>query len=292
MKDAKALTITFLTPVSFASLNGSDKETDNMSSIKKITRGTYQYPYVSSQAIRRALRDQLSVLGETLSESQAATISKGAATTQCEPSKFIDDDLFGFMNAQKETIKRTAPLRVSPLISLDPYRGDLDFGTNYMSVAKGGTPNIFETEIHSGTYRGTLLLELDRVGVSKDTDPKFELSEKEKARRVRNLLKAIQNLWSSGRQSRHLADISPKFLVAALLKAKNPIFLESVEVYNGKLNTELLEEVRADFSDIILQSVVGVRTGLFDNPPDDGVSIGKAFETMEGWVDQVYEISR
>ena len=40
MKQAKALTITFLTPVSFASLNGADKETDNMSNIKKITRGT------------------------------------------------------------------------------------------------------------------------------------------------------------------------------------------------------------------------------------------------------------
>ena len=118
MKDAKALTITFLTPVSFASLNGADKETDNMSNIKKITRGTLQYPYVSSQAIRRALREQIAVLGEKMSESQAATIAKGAATTACDPAKYIDDDLFGFMNAQKETVKRTAPsTRVPPCLA-------------------------------------------------------------------------------------------------------------------------------------------------------------------------------
>jgi len=62
MKTAKALTLTYLTPVSFASLNGSDKEADNISSIKKISVGTEQLPYVSSQAVRRALRNQLEVL--------------------------------------------------------------------------------------------------------------------------------------------------------------------------------------------------------------------------------------
>src|SRR5690606_29579194 len=99
---------------------------------------------------------------------------KGAASTQCDPQTYIDDDLFGFMQADAETIKRTAPLRVSPLISLDPYRGDMDFGTNYMSLKTGGNPNIFETEIHSGYYVGTILLELDRVG-EKSPGDKYEL---------------------------------------------------------------------------------------------------------------------
>jgi CRISPR-associated protein Cst2 len=42
MNSAKALTLTYLTPVSFASLNGSDKEADNMSNIKKISVGVEQ----------------------------------------------------------------------------------------------------------------------------------------------------------------------------------------------------------------------------------------------------------
>ena len=44
IKQAKALTITFLTPVSLGSLNGSDKEADNLSSIKKLTQGNEDVP--------------------------------------------------------------------------------------------------------------------------------------------------------------------------------------------------------------------------------------------------------
>src|SRR5208283_2440123 len=114
IKQAKALTITFLTPVSLGSLNGSDKEADNVSSIKKLTRGAQTYPYVSSQALRRALRDQLGVLNHPLSEGQAAKEKKGAAITQCLPKEYIDDDLFGFMDAEKGgTHKRTSPIRVA-----------------------------------------------------------------------------------------------------------------------------------------------------------------------------------
>ena len=50
----KCLTITYLTRASYASLNGSDKEADNISSIKKIRMNDdLEYPYKSSQAIRR-----------------------------------------------------------------------------------------------------------------------------------------------------------------------------------------------------------------------------------------------
>lgn len=57
MSKAKALTITYLTKASYASLNGSDKEVDNISSIKKIMKSDgKEYPYCSSQAVRRAIK--------------------------------------------------------------------------------------------------------------------------------------------------------------------------------------------------------------------------------------------
>lgn len=106
---AKCLTITFITKASYASLNGSDKESDNISSIKKIQGNDgKEYPYCSSQAIRRALREQLSVLGCELSEGAKGLQKKGASTTQCDPEKYIDDDLFGFMLADTETKKEPA----------------------------------------------------------------------------------------------------------------------------------------------------------------------------------------
>lgn len=294
MKNAKAFTVTYLTPVSFASLNGSDKEADNISNIKKITRETDQFPYVSAQAVRRALRDQLAVLGRPLSEGKASDIKKGAATTQQDPGQFIDDDLFGFMGteAAKEdkkgkSTKRTSPVRVSPLISLQKYEGDLDFGTNFMGVGAGGDPNIFETEIHSGIYRGTILIELDRVGCGEGFEK--DLQNPEKAARVKDFLSAFKNLWTSGRQTRFLADISPKFVVSAMLTTKNPIFLESVIPVNGGVNVDILNETVKDFKKEIKASVFGARKGLFSNLPDGTVSIGDAFDKMMEWIDGYYK---
>ena len=295
MKTAKALTLTYLTPVSFASLNGSDKEADNISSIKKISVGTEQLPYVSSQAVRRALRNQLEVLNRTLSEGVSASQAKGAATTEQKPAEYIDDDLFGYMGtetgsdgAKGKSTKRTSVVRVSPLIAQNPYMGDLDFGTNYMGVKAGGDPNIFETEIHSGMYRGTILIELDRVGSGDGFDKDKEIDNKEKAARVKDLLTAIKNLWASGRQTRFLADISPKFVAAAMLKTKNPIFLESIQVKGNVLNTEMIKETLSDYSSETVASIIGMRNGVFVGEVDNSKSIGDAFDEMKNWIDEYY----
>ncbi len=288
---AKCLTITYLTNVSYASLNGSDKEADNISSIKKIQMANgREYPYKSSQAIRRDLREQLAVMGENLSETEIAKQAKGAATTQGKPQEFIDDDLFGFMLADKETIKRTSPVRVSPLISLEPYRGELDFATNYMGVQAGGTPNIFESEIHSGLYRGTILIELDRVGVADASTYVLDLENTEKKRRVSMLLDAIQNLWGVGRQSRFLADISPKFVCAALMVVKNPIFLECVKVdEQGLVEISLIESTKNDFAAVIKNYVLGERKGFFPQDSSQALPMGKAFTEMKSWLEDVYK---
>jgi CRISPR-associated protein Cst2 len=297
LSEAKSLTITFLTPVSLGSLNGSDKEADNVSNIKKLTRGAKTYPYVSSQALRRALRDQLGVLGHELSEGVAAREKKGAAITKCLPKQYIDDDLFGFMDASKGgTHKRTSPVRVAPLLAIDPYEGDLDFGTNYMSVEAGGTPNIFETEIHGGLYRGTILIELDAVGRSRDGEgisaekskDAWELGAAEKAERVGALLTALQHLWSSGRQSRFLADISPKFVAAAATIAKVPLFLESVQRKGEGIDTETLAQALEDAREITAKHCFGVRDGLFGTPPEGWLTVGQAFDAVRGWVKDYY----
>lgn len=289
MKTAKALTLTYLTPVSFASLNGSDKEADNISSIKKISVGVEQYPYVSAQAVRRALKCQLQVLGYKIAALEEEGIvvynDKTPAHTVGNAVDFMDEDLFGFMNA-KARKQRTGPVRVSPLIAVTPYQGDLDFGTNYMGGVKGKEPSIMETEMHSGLYRGTILIELDRVGSENGND--FIKSE-EKAKRAKSLLDAVKNLWTPGRQSRFLADISPKFVAAALLKVKNPIFLESVQVQEKALNTGMLEETLKDYKGEIIAHVFGVRQGFFSSVPGDAKSIGDAFTTISSWVDAKYK---
>lgn len=291
MNNAKALTITYLTKATYASLNGSDKEVDNISNIKKIRKNDgKEYPYCSSQAVRRALREQLAVMGFKLSEGMAGEKEKGAATTKCEPQTYIDDDLFGFMNASSDTIKRTSPVRVSPLVALTPYLGELDFATNYMSVSSGGNPNIFETEIHSGYYCGTILIEMDRVG-EKATGDKYELKldNEQKTERVLALIDAIQNLWTVGRQSRFLTDISPKLVCASLMSVKNPIFMESIRVDdNDNIEVELIKNTISDFKRQIIDYAIGERKGFFNKDTDEFITLGDCFEKIRGWVRDMY----
>ncbi len=293
MKTGKALTITYLTVVSLSSLNGSDKEADNISSIKKFSRETEQFPYGSSQWVRRALREQLGSMGWKLSEGAESSIAKGAATTQQKPKEFIDDDLFGFMGTEKadndkkgSAYKRTSPVRVSPLIALNKYEGDLDFGTNYMGVKAGGDPNIFETEIHSGLYRGSILVELDRVGCGDGFDQ--EISDEEKSKRVVALVNAVKNLWSTGRQTRFLADISPKFVAAAYLRVKNPVFLETVIPQQKGINFNLIQETVRDYKEEIIEYVLGAKKEMFANLPENILSIGDSFQTMVSWIESHY----
>ncbi|HMQ08582.1 MAG TPA: type I-B CRISPR-associated protein Cas7/Cst2/DevR [Saprospiraceae bacterium] len=299
-----SITITYLSKVSFASLNGSDKEVDNINPIKKVTLNNgEELPYLSSQAIRRAMRDKIEEMGMPISPVGVSSTDKGAPKTALNPIKYIDDDLFGYMDAAKgedgaagTSNVRTSPVRVESLLALATYKGDLDYATNFMGKKIGLNPNIFETEIHSGVYRGTILIELDRIGKeTKLKDAKTReletidfVDNQEKERRVINFLNAFQTLWSQGRQTRFLADISPKFIAAALMKSKNPIFLEAVDLMeNGEVNIAKLNTVVNDYDKFIESYVFAVQEAVF--PKSEGsVSLKEGFETIGNWVKQYY----
>jgi len=298
-----SITITYLSKVSFASLNGADKEVDNINPIKKVTLANEeQLPYVSSQAIRRAIRNQLESLGWNISNIQEASAKKGAPKTMMNPVEFIDDDLFGYMDASpgkdgekgKSTI-RISPVRVESLLGLSSYKGDLDYATNFMGkgyqTASGEDiqPNIFETEIHSGFYKGTILIELDRIGSGQGFEEDGELSSEKKKKRVLGFLDAFQNLWSSGRQTRFLADISPKFVAAAYMKAKNPIFLEAVQVVDdNKINIAELNQAASDYDRFVEDYVLAGQSAIFRNS-DEMNSLSEGFERIRNWIEKHYK---
>lgn len=292
-----SLTITYLSKVSFASLNGGDKEVDNIVPIKKVTlENGDQLPYLSSQAVRRALRDKLEELGWTVSPVAKASEDKGAAKTSLDPVQYIDDDLFGFMDAAKgkeaekgKATVRTSPIRVESLLALNKFQEDMDFGTNYMAKkVDGGQPNIFETEIHSGVYRGTILIELDRIGAGEGFEKSGTLSGADRAKRVEGFIDAFQTMWSSGRQSRFLADISPKFMAAACMSSKNPVFLEALKVdKTGQVDVAALQSVLADYEPFINESVLATQEGVFSKA-EGVVSLKEGFTAMKQWVRAYY----
>lgn len=293
--EPNSITITYISKVSFASLNGADKDVDNINPIKKITLNNgQQLPYVSSQALRRALRDRLSEMGKKTSPVTQASEKKGAPKTAMNSKEYIDDDLFGYMDAKAgagsekgSSSTRTSPIRVESLVALSRYQGDLDYGTNFMGKDQGIDPNIFETEIHSGFYKGTLLIELDRIG--KGSGFNTELSAKVKTERVHAFIDAFHTIWSSGRQTRFLADISPKFIAAAYMKVKNPIFLEAVALAeNNSINIESLESVVKDYSEFIKESIFAEQKAVF-NSGEQIKSIKEGFQKIKDWITDYYK---
>ena len=164
--------------------------------------------------------------------------------------------------------------------------GDLDYGTNYMGVKAGGDPNIFETEIHGGIYRGTILIELDRVGCGEGFGDKV-LPHEEKAKRGKGITKRFENLWSTGRQSRFSCRYISKVCSSSLYVSQKSYILRECKSIQKKVDLDLIKEVLKDYSDVVLDSVI-VAVKIFVDDNEEVVSIGEAFDKMAQWVDEYY----
>jgi len=271
---SKALVIGYLAKVSAANVNASHTE-GNVVVAKKVTLPDGStIPYISGQAIRRMLRDRLEELGYPLSE-PFAQVSGQEVTPPVRPWEFVDEDLFGYLDPSGGR-RRTSPVRVSAAVGLFPFQGDRDLGTRSFerfgqAMAAGG--NMFETELYANLFKGTILIELDRVGVFKPLeigqDAEQSVPPEERRRRLQTLLEALHILWGGGRTARMLADLSPKFFAYARLKVKHPVFLEAFSAHyeNGKYMLELEPLVNAlkKFNGYLEQTLFGLEPGIFED---------------------------
>ncbi|MCL4492658.1 MAG: type I-B CRISPR-associated protein Cas7/Cst2/DevR [Nitrospirae bacterium] len=190
---SKGLAITYLVRLSIGSPSGGRSEIENLNVIKKIREGFFDFPYASSQAMKRALRETLKGLGYEISP----IVNTSPARTVGDPIKYIDDDLFGFMEAASKKSGRAeidkfngirkAVVSMTPLLSLSAFDDNVDFGSNMMGLQAGGNPMPYETEVHRGWYRVSLYIDVNRIG----TDAGFitGLDEKKRADDVNELIK-------------------------------------------------------------------------------------------------------
>jgi CRISPR-associated protein Cst2 len=271
---SKAIVIGYLAKVSAANVNASHTE-GNVVVAKKVTLPDGStIPYISGQAVRRMLRDRLEELGYPLSE-PFARIEGQEVTPPVRPWEFVDEDLFGYLDPSGGR-RRTSPVRVSAAVGLFPFQGDRDLGTRSFerfgqAMAAGG--NMFETELYANLFKGTVLVELDRVGVFRPLeireDAERVLPVDERRKRLQTLFEALNLLWGGGRTARMLADLSPKFLAYARLRVKHPVFLEALVAHyeDGKyvLELEPLKNALDKFRSYREQTLFGLEPGIFGN---------------------------
>lgn len=116
----------------------------NRAVIQKITDGRFEYPIISPEAIRNALRDTLARYGLPMNRERLH--DEGQLTVRFrdypDPNTYADDYLFGYLIAatgkQREEIlkavgredfrfKRDSVLRMNLAVALEPYRHDAVF---------------------------------------------------------------------------------------------------------------------------------------------------------------------
>jgi CRISPR-associated protein Cst2 len=129
--------------------------------------------------------------------------------------EYIDDDLFGYMDAKKgkdnenATTKRRGALEVSRAISLDPYWGDIAFGS------KGGEKNktsIHSTEVHCTGYQYTVALTPE------------SLKDKTRAAQALDAIAAVRHV--GGNHSRFLFDFRPESIAIRMTNDPSPWIMD------------------------------------------------------------------
>lgn len=230
----------------------------NISQLKKMTRsGGEVYTYISRQAIRYNIVQQMQIDNTPVDNAQKVV--------QFSPNTTIKDypeiDLFGYMKTTKggQSI-RSAVVRLSNAISLEPYKSDTDFLNNMGLAKRSGLENaLAQSEIHKSLYSYTITIDLDKIGIDDD----IEIENSEKSERIIKLLDTIQFLWRDIRGRRE--NLNPLFAVGGIYERKNSYFEDRLKLTKNGLDTELIKSVKDSCEDTQSNTIIGYVPGFFSN---------------------------
>lgn len=286
---SKGLTLTMVFQAESANYGES---VGNVASLKKIARGQGdQYTYISRQAIRHNITEQL---GEALAPVKAEGSGDKKViqfSDQATIDKYPEVDFFGYLKTEKGSggKKRSAKVRLSNAISLETFKGDLDFLTNKGQADKiKENMNIAQAEIHRSYYRYTITADLDQIG--EDEVYGINLDAPERARRVKRLLDTLAFLYRDIRGRRE--DLKPLFAIGGVYDIKNPVFQNVVNVNNNCIDVSEILGVLYD--NIKQDTFCGVVDKSFDNTKElreqiNALSMPEFFACLKEKVDLYYE---
>ena len=258
----------------------------NISQLKKMTRsGGEVYTYISRQAIRYNIVQQMQIDNTPVDNAQKVV--------QFSPNTTIKDypeiDLFGYMKTTKggQSI-RSAVVRLSNAISLEPYKSDTDFLNNMGLAKRKELENaLAQSEIHKSLYSYTITIDLDKIGIDDD----IEIENSEKSERIIKLLDTIQFLWRDIRGRRE--NLNPLFAVGGIYERKNPYFEDRLKLTKNGLNAGLIKSVKESCEDTQSNTVIGYVPGIFSNEEEiiktfSPVSISEMFTKLKEEVRAYY----
>jgi len=247
--------VTIVTPTAIAANNRGEGDGSTLSTLQKITRGNDQYTTVSADAIRWGYRECLqNIIPEQVNRTFDADSDKyNIKNEKYNPTTYIDDDLFGFMDAKKDkdnkdaTTKRRGALEVSRAISLDPYWGDIVFSSK---GGEKGKTSIHNTEVHCTAYQYTLALTPQSL-----KDPK-------RAELFLDAIPAIKHV--GGNHARFLYEFRPESIVIRITNDPSPWIMNCFERVGESIGCSRLVRL-VDVKDILPSELI-VAGQIADTP--------------------------
>ncbi|MGH3978168.1 MAG: type I-B CRISPR-associated protein Cas7/Cst2/DevR [Pseudonocardiaceae bacterium] len=220
---------------------------NNVALVKQMRINGKTHPYVSAQAFRRWLRDSLPADEPRSGVSRSGSGKNQQAYTEGRPDRYLDDDLFGYMVAVKDSnYQRDTVLATGTLVAVASQWLTKDFGTMSRGFHAGENPVIHEHEHYSADLAGDVLLDLPRVGTfemggsglrtalpaaaAKDAEQagaervtfrgtgSLRMPIAERRRRVALLLRTLAGLRGGAKRSLHYGDRTPAFVLLAPVK--------------------------------------------------------------------------
>ena len=276
---------------------GSDAgdRTDNIVRIKSIRKGDKVYPYVSGQALRYWWRATL----EDKFNWKMSPINrdKKIAFTEANPIEYDDDDVFGYMRALKKneggTVTRISPLKNSPLVSATAQYPTQDFG---VMARHEGDPVPYEHEFYSTVLKGIFSIDLDSLGKFyknektgyRNVHPQLEelakeknltisedyliLDKKTRIKRIQDIINALPYLYGGAKNTSHLTDVTPKFIILVVIDGGNHIFMNVIREENNELviDIDALKEILNDYDDVLESDIyIGINKGFLKEVQED-----------------------
>ncbi|MGQ9873331.1 type I-B CRISPR-associated protein Cas7/Cst2/DevR [Leptodesmis sp.] len=209
---------TIVTATAIAANNRGEGDGSTLATLQKITRGNDQYTTISAEAIRWGLREYFqNHYAEKTNRTFDPDNDKYIFKNECfSPEDYIDDDLFGYMDAKKDkdnkdkTTKRRGALEVSRAISLDPYWGDTAFGSK---GGEKGKTSIHSTEVHCTAYQYSVALTPE------------SLKDPARAILALNAIAAVRHV--GGNHARFLYDFRPESIILRVTEDPSPWIMNS-----------------------------------------------------------------
>jgi len=286
--------------------NGIKRIFTNLVSSKHISGVSY----ISGQSIKAKIKESLQERGEELSIPMIVQESgkKNTPTTACNPFKYLDDDLFGYMNVIPDSGKedvdeynkgttRVGSFKISYFLGKE---SDLtkDFAVKQNGALKDDElttmPLDDDNRLFASThYSGYFCADLNCSGrffkrnysgyknisdkfpvekyedmIENRDDYEIVLKKEIRTKRVQKLIETLPYLSGGAKMTTIYADIAPKFIIYCITNSGNNIFQE-ISTISESLNVKALREGLYDYKDIIKSDIYLAKRNGFLNEKND-----------------------